>query len=272
VWLVASNHDNSVDLDLAQIARQFSRAAKTYDRVAQLQQTMSDRLIAKLPPSATGQLVDFGCGTGSSLLALADSRNLSLAGFDLSESMIEVATQKRSQKADDSIRLWVADISRSGLTNASIDVVFSNAAIQWSDLRSVFTEMFRVLKPKGQLLISTFGPKTMMELQQAWKAIGDESPRVHRFPSAEEIREALHESGFIVSTIESEVVGLTYPSLRELFLSIKHLGATNASAHRNRGLLGREKFKHFCQCLNQRKVDGMFRLQFEPIYVTATRM
>jgi malonyl-CoA O-methyltransferase len=269
---VDCNHDHSRDLDLAQIARQFSRAAKTYDRVAQLQQAMSDRLIAKLPPSAKGRLVDFGCGTGSSLLALADSRNLSLAGFDLSEGMVEVATQKRKAKnADDSIGLWVADISRSGLANASIDVVFSNAAIQWSDLRSVFAEMFRVLKPHGLLLISTFGPTTMLELQQAWKAVGDESPRIHRFSSAEEIREALHEAGFIEPTIESEVVELVYPSVRELLLGIKHLGATNASAHRNRGLLGRAKFEQLCQWLNQRKVDGMFRLQFEPIYVTATR-
>lgn len=264
--------EDSADLDKVQIARQFSRAAQTYDQVAQLQQAMSDRMIAKIPLTATGRLVDFGCGTGSSLLALAKSRNLSLAGFDLAEGMIEVADQKlKAKNCRDSIELWVADIHHSGLAQASIDIVFSNAAIQWSDLRSVFTEMIRVLKPNGLLLVSTFGPSTMLELQQAWREIGDAGARVHRFPSIEKICTALNEAGFIEPKVETEIVQLRYRSVREMFQSIKHLGATNAIANRNRGMLGREKFERLCHWLNDRIVDGALSLQFEPICVTARR-
>lgn len=265
------NNDRLTPLDKTQIARQFSRAAKTYDHVARLQQTMSDRLIANVPLTATGRLVDFGCGTGSSLLALAESRKLSLAGFDLSQGMIEVAAQKLKEKAlSASIELWVGDIHQSGLANESIEIVFSNAAIQWSDLRSIFSEMFRVLKPNGLLLVSTFGPSTMIELQQAWQAVGDASPRVHTFIGVQEIRQALDAAGFSEAKIESEFVQLQYSSVREMFHGIKHLGATNAATQRNRGMLGREKFEKMCQCLQQNKDDAI-TLQFEPIYLTAKR-
>ena len=60
------------------VARSFSRAAQSYDSVAELQRRVADRLLASLPDCRDKRLVDLGCGTGYSLPALAERAYVSL--------------------------------------------------------------------------------------------------------------------------------------------------------------------------------------------------
>lgn len=53
-----------INLDKPSVARDFSRAAEQYDRLAQLQRRTGQALMARLPTHAVDALLDLGCGTG----------------------------------------------------------------------------------------------------------------------------------------------------------------------------------------------------------------
>ena len=54
-------------IDRQQVARQFSKAAESYDSAAQLQRELGQSLIDQMEPDASGTLIDMGCGTGEAL-------------------------------------------------------------------------------------------------------------------------------------------------------------------------------------------------------------
>jgi malonyl-CoA O-methyltransferase len=265
--------DKSLQLDKRQIARQFSRAAETYDAVAQLQRAMSQRLLEALPTSPTGTLVDFGCGTGESLLQLARTTQLSLVGIDIAEGMIDVARRKAAELHNPlatRLEFRVADFEATGVDSNSVDFVFSNAAIQWSDLSTVLNEMRRVIRAEGCILVSTFGPKTLHELREACHALGDPWPRIHKFLTIQEVQQAVSNAGFFVSAVDSSLNVIHYPSVKSCFAAIKLLGATNALKSRSRSLMSRHKFLALQQQLQQQwPVRSQPQLTFEPIYIWA---
>ncbi len=257
-----------MSLEKKQIARQFSRAAASYDEVAQLQIRMAHRLIEQIPIQATGTLVDLGCGTGQALARIADKTELKLIGVDLATGMIEQATQRL--QSNPGIMLLVTDLAETGLPANSVDWVFSNAAIQWSDSRIALAEMKRILKPGGQLLVSTFGPQTLHQWKTAWQAIDDPYPRVHRFDSDVELTAHLEAVGFEASQVSTHCETSRFGSVDEMFASVKQLGATNASRQRAPGLLGRAKYQRLrdyfeCVLLDQ----GHLPLTFECLFVSA---
>ncbi len=258
--------DDGGGLAKDQIARQFSRAAETYDQVAQLQHAMADHLLQRIPLDATGTLADFGCGTGRSLEWLSENRSLKLLGIDIAAGMIEFARRRLPRE----VGLIISDFETTGLPDNRVDILFSNAAIQWSRPRNVFSEMARVLVPDGRLLLSTFGPSTMVELDQAWKAIGDPSSRVHPLPSRDTLIHELEQAGFVVVHCFSEIERTSFQTIDDLFSSIKRLGATNALTSRSQGMLGKAKYLALRDYLTQRmKADGRLVLTFESIFFEA---
>ncbi len=165
-------------LEKKQIARQFSRAATTYDDVASVQALMATRLIEKIPIDARGTLIDLGCGTGAALKSLASQTRLELIGIDVAAGML-AQTRLRLERVSKKVVLLERDLENTGLENECADIVFSNAAIQWCQSRLAFAEMNRILRPGGQLFVSTFGPQTLCEWRQAWQAapwMGAKSP------------------------------------------------------------------------------------------------
>jgi malonyl-CoA O-methyltransferase len=250
-----------------QIARQFSRAAPTYDEVAQLQCEMADRLIDRIPADASGRLVDFGCGTGYALKQLAGFPQLELVGIDIAKGMIQQA-HDRSLPA----RLLVADLEQTDLKDQSVGIAFSNVAIQWCDTQTSFSEMARVLKPGGRLLVSTFGSGTLREWKSAWHAINDRNQRVHDFESADRLRNALVKSGFGKIEIASEIRQLVFGSVDLLLQNVKKLGATNAATDRPAGMLGRQKYLELRQHFErQLQSAGAISISFACIFIAAVR-
>lgn len=267
--------DKSLQLDKNQIARQFTRASRTYDAVTQLQQSMSQRLLNLLPNHPAGTLVDFGCGTGESLLQLARTTELSLIGIDIAEGMIDVARGKAANLHESMTKrlvFRVADFEASGLDNGSVNFVFSNAAIQWSELTPVLHEMRRVIRMGGQILISTFGPKTLQELSEACHAMSDPRPRIHKFADIQDIQYRVSEAGFTMTNLESEQKIICYPSINACFAAIKQMGATNALKSRSRSMMSRQKFLALQKQLEKQwPVPSQPQLTFEPIYISASR-
>ena len=251
-----------------QIARQFSRAAGTYDRAAQLQNEIALQLIASIPAQLTGELVDLGCGTGWALEKIANLNRLNqfeLAAVDIAPGMIEVARDRVPQAT-----FHCCDLEETPLPDHWADLIFTSSAIQWCDTTAALQEIKRIAKPGGCLFGSTFGPGTFAELRSAWQSAGDRQPRVHDFDSCETIETLMRQQGFTNIVLRSEDHRVEFNTVNDLLQSIKQIGATNASVSRQSGLLGTQRYREFRSVLQQRlDHDGQLSLAFESIFISA---
>ncbi len=250
-----------------QIARQFSRAAATYDLAAHLPNEMASNLIEMLPTGVSGHLVDLGCGTGWALHKFAQMNRFELTAVDIAPGMIEIASARTP-----SATFHCCDLEQTPLNSNMADIVFSNAALQWCNLDRALREIHRIGKPNGKVVFSTFGPKTLTEVRSAWEAANDFERRIHDFESCTSIKTALRRNGFESLALDSIERRLTYDSVDMLLRSIKQLGATNASVDRRTGLLGTQRYQTFRNVFETRlEREGHLALTFECIFAIAKK-
>jgi len=135
---------------------------------------INDEIIARfygcgspLPPLLEGRtILDLGCGTGRDAYVaakLAGPRGY-VIGVDMTDEQLEVArrnidSQMRRfghDKANIDFRKgYIEDLAALDIADNSVDVVISNCVLNLSpDKPAVFSEIFRVLKPGGELYFS----------------------------------------------------------------------------------------------------------------------
>ena len=259
-------------LDKRYVRQSFARAAQTYERAAVLQQEMAARLLGNLEFMRLAPLhaVDVGTGTGFCLRGLAQRYpHAQLYGLDLALPLLQLARRRLSWRArlpwKCAPRFVAGDAERLPFAAASMDLIVSNATLQWCTPASVFAECLRVLRPGGLLLFSSFGPDTLQELRAAWAAV-DAHAHVHRFVDMHDLGDALVGAGFADPVMESERLTLTYADVPAALRDIKAIGAHNAVATRARGLTGKGRFQAFARAYETFASNGRIPATYEAIY------
>ena len=163
-----------------------------------------------------------------------------------------------------------ADARALPFTDACVDVLFSNLCLQWvDDLPAVFAGFRRVLKPNGLLLLSTFGPQTLVELREAFAA-ADDSPHVSPFASIAQFGDALVQAGFRDPVLDRDVFVHRHQDLPGLMRELRTIGATNALQRRRHSLTGRQRFAAAARAYDaMRGDDGLLPASWEAIYAQA---
>ena len=261
----------SISLDKRKVAKSFSRAASTYEDVAVVQQAVQvehlDRLsFAKIEPE---RILDLGSGTGSGAQELSKKYKKSrVIAMDIAQGMLQ-EHRKKLPRFRNRTDLICADLDYLPIEDKSIDLVFSNLAIQWSnDLHQVIREFRRVLRTGGLLSFTTVGPDTLRELRDAWTSIGAED-HVHDFLDMHEIGDALISNGFGAPVLDVDRYTLTYPDVKSLMKDLKKLGATNSSSERSRGMMGREMVRKLESSYEKQRIEGKLPLTYEIVYAHA---
>lgn len=257
-------------LDKRRLRRSFAQAADTYDSAAVLQREIADRMLARLdlvrlrPQS----VLDIGCGTGYDLRGLSQRYpRARVLGLDIAEAMARRARRHAG--------LWrtltgrcvfiCGDAERLPVATASMDLVVSNLALQWCAPDVVFAEVRRVLRPGGLFMFTTFGPDTLRELRDAWRA-ADKAPHVHGFIDMHDLGDLLLRAQFADPVMDMETFTLTYPGVLELLHDIKHLGAHNMVLTRARGLTGKDRFARFRAAYAAQARAGKIPATYEAVY------
>lgn len=249
------------------IRRAFDAASDGYDASAVLQHEVGRRMLERLDLVTIEPTVilDAGCGTGKTSQALLKRYAGSMvAGLDLSECMLRLARRRRS---------WFrtphplcADAARLPMADDSVDLLFSNLMLQWcNDIDAVFAEFRRVLKPHGLFSFSTFGPDTLKELRSAWSE-ADGHVHVSRFLDMHDIGDALVRAGLAEPVMDVDYFRLTYEEVTDLMRDLKAIGASNATAGRNRGLTGRRRLEAVRAAYEERRTDGRLPATWEVVY------
>ncbi|HVO20655.1 MAG TPA: methyltransferase domain-containing protein [Anaeromyxobacter sp.] len=120
-----------------------------------------------IPEALEGMTVlDLGCGTGRDvyLASRLVGRTGRVIGVDMTDEPLELARRHQASQAErfghgrsnvEFVKGYIEDLGALGIADESIDVVISNCAINLSPRKdAVFAEIFRVLKPGGELHFS----------------------------------------------------------------------------------------------------------------------
>jgi len=254
-------------LDKAKIKQSFGAASDTYDGVAALQRTVGRALLGTIDAvSLTGTLLDLGCGTGfltSELLGRAQP----VIALDIALPMLQVTRRKLADAPN--VSYLCADAEQLPLAGQIVDGVFSNLALQWCiNLDAVFTGIKRVLKADGQLVFSTFGPQTLQELKAAWAKV-DDYKHVNEFYSEQQLRHFLQQAGYTEIVIETNLYLSSYDSVLALMEELKHIGAHNVIAGRNKNITTKTQMQRMSAAYEQHRTGGLIPATFEVIMVSA---
>lgn len=115
-------------------------------------------LLKIIPPVKGRKVLDAGCGTGSLTEWLLD-QGAEVIGVDASPHMLEQAKKRIQNRAI--LKLHDLKEPLSFIEDDSLDLVVSSLVMHYIyNVESVFRELYRVLKPEGDLVFSIQHPVT----------------------------------------------------------------------------------------------------------------
>lgn len=249
--------------DKRQVAASFSRAAASYDSVAELQRDVGSQLLARLPAELNPtRWLDMGSGTGYFSRALAerfvDSEGVAV---DIAEGML-----RHAQPLGGARHFVAGDAERLPLREQSCDLIFSSLAVQWcADFNAVLSEACRVLLPGGVFAFASLCVGTLYELRESWQAV-DGMVHVNRFRSLDDYRQICAASGLHVRSLEVQPHVLHYSDVRSLTHELKALGAHNINPGRPGGLTGRARIKALIEAYERFRQPQGLTATYQVVY------
>jgi ubiquinone/menaquinone biosynthesis C-methylase UbiE len=192
------------------ISEVFSRASPTYDHIGPPFFSYFGKKLVEFADLRNGSSVlDIACGRGAVLFPSSEavSNSGEVIGIDISKGMIEQTHQEILRRKIGNTQVFVMDAERLDLSNSQFDYVLCGLCLFFfPDLMEALQEFYRVLKPGGYIISSTFMKKKDDELTKEWDQLYESfKDRVADVPKVEtlnldtgrEIKQKLLEAGFV---------------------------------------------------------------------------
>jgi SAM-dependent methyltransferase len=153
-------------------------------------------------------VLDVGCGTGQTLLQLAEQvgDKGQVFGVDIAGRLLEVAARRTAQFGQ--VKLIESDAQTLDLPPHSVDAVFSRFGVMsFNDPVTAFSNFRRILKPNGRLAFSCWRALQENELDRfllvaaGFRSATDESP--FSFADPNDVKSILTAAGFDTVAIRS---------------------------------------------------------------------
>ncbi len=180
-------------------------------------------LLALIDVKPAMKVIDLGCGTGELTGKLADKLpGAQVIGIDSSAEMLEQAKAFGNQR----LHFLQRTIEEQVVTEEKWDLVFSNAAIQWTDdHEQLIPKIIKTLKPGGQLAIQMPEQNENILNQMLDDLVQEESyrnalgnwRRVSPVLSLDDYAQLFFENGCKDMTIYKKIYPLIVPHQDELY-------------------------------------------------------
>jgi malonyl-CoA O-methyltransferase len=209
-------YDNKLLID-ENLIDSFSKYAKSYDRYAQLQKSMAERLASLLPHPLPENVLEIGCGTGLFSRHLFTHPIKRLILNDIAPGMLEILN--KSHSLPENTEIFPGNAERIDFSN--IDLICANAVFQWfRQPQETLRKLNQALTKKGKLIFSTFGPKTLIEFREAANLV---SPI--ELYNNEAWTEMIRNSGFVINSCDLETRKIFFSSTMTLLKNLQQIGA-----------------------------------------------
>lgn len=211
------NNDDKQLLSEEHLIDSFSRHAKTYDRYAQLQKSMAERLASLLPIPLPDNVLEIGCGTGLFTRHLLTQPVKQLVLNDIAPGMLETLSESLTLPLNTKISPGNAE----RVHYENMDLVCANAVFQWfKNPQEALVKLNQALTANGSLIFSTFGPKTLTEFRQAANL---ESP-INLY-NKDSWTDMIRDSGFTLKFWDVEIRKIFFSSSLSLLKNLQQIGA-----------------------------------------------
>ena len=143
----------------ADAMRAYNQLSRWYDWAAAAEQPYRSQGITLLNPQPGEKIIEIGCGTGTSLVTLAQAAGAEghVYGLDLSPGMLAVANRRITTTglSNCTTLIW-GDAARLPYADHSFDAVFMSFTLELFDtpnLPLILTEAKRVLRENGRFCV-----------------------------------------------------------------------------------------------------------------------
>jgi ubiquinone/menaquinone biosynthesis C-methylase UbiE len=159
------------------------------------------RILEAARITSEDRVLDFGCGIGNILIALAERVPFRQppVGTDIAPALIAMGKREVARAGlNTRIELQVAPATRLPFADGRFDVVLTSHVVKHLDevaLAAAFSEVARVLAPGGRFLLWEF-QKSSLSAPLFWSAAVSGLPPPFRLRSAGELGRALTAAGF----------------------------------------------------------------------------
>lgn len=153
-------YKNSSEGKKKQVTRMFDNISGEYDRLNRVISFGTDirwrkRVVSILKTRKPGRILDIATGTGDLAIALKETGAAQIVGLDISPGMLDIGKQKVSAlHLDKTIEMVIGDSEQLAFADASFDAATVAFGVRnFEDLNQGLSEIYRVLKPGGTLVV-----------------------------------------------------------------------------------------------------------------------
>jgi len=169
---MGNNRSSELVEQKQKVAGVFSRAAPTYDHIGPRYFSHFGRRLVELAQIPNGaRVLDIATGRGAVLFPAAEAVGAQghVIGIDLSSEMVDRSREEVKRLNLQNVEVKQMDAEQLEFPDESFDGVLCSFAIFFFPrLDRALAEMHRVLKPKGRIAVTTWGPK-----DEHWRWFGE---------------------------------------------------------------------------------------------------
>lgn len=159
-----------------QVEKMFNNISKEYDilnRVISFGIDVSWRkkIVKILKSKNPSTILDVATGTGDLAIAMVKTNAQKIIGLDISKGMLDVGIEKiKDKNLNNTIEMVIGDSENLKYENDFFDAVTVSFGVRnFESLDSGLSEIFRVLKPKGSLVILETSNPTKFPFKQFYR-------------------------------------------------------------------------------------------------------
>ncbi|MBT8183080.1 MAG: class I SAM-dependent methyltransferase [Eudoraea sp.] len=227
----------------------YDKIGIDYNSTRKADPFLTNKFIKHLSPIKDGIYLDIGCGTGNYTNEL-EKNGLQLIGIDPSERMLG-----KAKCINKNVDWRIGTVESIELSDNSVDGVIGSLTIHhWTNLQKGFSELNRVLKPDGRIVIFTSTPEQMRGywLNHYFPKMMVDS--IDKMPGLEKVEEAMTKSKIAIMEIDKYFI---QPDLQDKFL---YCGKQNPELYFNEQI--RNGISSFSYLANKTEVEqGLIKLR-----------